>query len=116
MKYEVQFHIGFNGFTSSSTLSPDFSDIGKILNDLQCIIKGMEIGFNSAEIGSKRRALKIQKRMIETVIPVIRVRIHQVIPKSSFEVTFKNQDTSMRDLETQVFHKVFLITLKNPEE
>lgn len=116
MKYEVQFHIGFNGFTSSSTLSPDFSDIGKILNDLQCIIKGMEIGFNSAEIGSKRRALKIQKRMIEIVIPVIRVRIHQVIPKSSFEVTFKNQDTSMRDLETQVFHKVFLITLKNPEE
>ena len=116
MKYEVQFHIGFIGFTSSSTLSPDFSDIGRILNDLQCIIKGMEIGFNSAEIGSKRRALKIQKRMIEIVIPVIRVRIHQVIPKSSFEVTFKNQDTSMRDLETQVFHKVFLITLKNPEE
>lgn len=116
MKYEVQFHIGFNGFTSSSTLSPDFSDIGKILNDLQCIIKGMEIGFNSAEIGSERRARKIQKKMISTAIPVIRVRIHQVIPKSSFEVTFKNQDTSMKDLETQVFHRVFLITLKNPEE
>ena len=116
MKYEVQFHIGFNGFTSSSSLSPEFSDMGKILNDLQCIIKGLEIGFNSVEIGSERRALSIQKKMINTVIPVIRSRIRQVIPKSSFDVTFNNQDVSMKDLETQVFHGVFLITLKNPEE
>ena len=116
MKYEVQFHIGFNGFTSSSTLSPDFSDMGKILNDLQCIIKGLEIGFNSVEIGSERRARTIQKKMIETAIPVIRVRIHQVIPKYTFEVSFDNQAVSMKDLETQVFHGVFLITLRNPEE
>lgn len=116
MKYEVQFHIGFNGFTSSSTLSPDFSDIGKILNDLQCIIKGLEIGFNSVEIGSERRALTIQKKMINTAIPVIRARIRQVIPKSSFDVTFITQDVSMKELGTQVFHGVFLITLKNPEE
>ena len=116
MKYEVQFHIGFNGFTSNSTLSPDFSDMGKILNDLQCIIKGLEIGFNSVEIGSERRALNIQKKMIETSIPVIRTRIHQVIPKSSFDIAFNNQDVSMKDLETQVFHGVFLITLRNPEE
>lgn len=116
MKYEVQFHIGFNGFTSSSTLSPDFSDMGKILNDLQCIIKGLEIGFNAVEIGSERRALTIQKKMINTAIPVIRIRIRQVIPKASFDVTFNMQDVSMKDLETQVFHGVFLITLKNPEE
>ena len=116
MKYEVRFHIGFYGFTSSSTLSPDFSDIGRILNDLQCIIKGMEIGFNSAEYGSERRALNIQMNMINAAIPVIRVRIHQVIPKSSFDVTFNTQDVSMKDLETKVFHGVFLITLKNPEE
>ena len=90
--------------------------MGKILNDLQCIIKGLEIGFNSVEIGSERRARNIQKKMIETAIPVIRVRIHQVIPKSSFDITFNNQDVSMKDLETQVFHGVFLITLKNPEE
>ena len=116
MKYEVQFHIGFNGFTSSSTLSPDFSDMGKILNDLQCIIKGLEIGFNSVEIGSESRALKIQKKMINTAISVIRIRIRQVIPKGSFDVTFNMQDVSMKDLETKVFHGVFLITLKNPEE
>ncbi len=116
MKYEVQFHIRFNGFTSSSTLSPDFSDIDKILNDLQCIIKGLEIGFNSVEIGSERRALTIQKNMIDKAIPVIRTRIHQVIPKSTFEVSFNIQDISMKDLETQVFHGIFLIALRNPEE
>lgn len=116
MKYEVQFHIGLVGFTSSSTLSPDFSDMGKILNDLQCIIKGLEIGFNSVEIGSEKRALTIQKKMIDKAIPVIHIRIHQVIPKSTFEVSFDNQAVSMKDLETQVFHGVFLITLRNPEE
>lgn len=116
MKYEVQFHIGLDGFTSSSTLSPDFSDMGKILNDLQCIIKGLEIGFNSVEIGSEKRACTIQKKMIDKAIPVIRIRIHQVIPKSTFEVSFDNQAVSMKDLETQVFHGVFLITLRNPEE
>ena len=90
--------------------------MGKILNDLQCIIKGLEIGFNSVEIGSESRALKIQKKMINTAIPVIRTRIRQVIPKSSFDVAFNIQDVSMKDLETKVFHGVFLITLKNPEE